>query len=91
MFITITHQEIKVYSMYENILDFNGPVNDCCSKFEVFYYKIRPLRNSGLGAAGQIRTADLILTKDALYLLSYSSKYSPANFAARGDGDREET
>ena len=25
------------------------------------------------GAAGQIRTADLILTKDALYLLSYSS------------------
>ena len=28
-----------------------------------------------LGAAGQIRTADLILTKDALYLLSYSSKY----------------
>ena len=26
------------------------------------------------GAAGQIRTADLILTKDALYLLSYSSK-----------------
>ena len=27
------------------------------------------------GAAGQIRTADLILTKDALYLLSYSSKF----------------
>ena len=27
------------------------------------------------GAAGQIRTADLILTKDALYLLSYSSIY----------------
>ena len=26
------------------------------------------------GAAGQIRTADLILTKDALCLLSYSSK-----------------
>ena len=26
-----------------------------------------------LGAAGRIRTADLILTKDALYLLSYSS------------------
>ena len=25
------------------------------------------------GAAGQIRTADLILTKEALYLLSYSS------------------
>ena len=28
------------------------------------------------GAAGQIRTADLILTKDALYLLSYSSKFN---------------
>ena len=27
-----------------------------------------------VGAAGRIRTADLILTKDALYLLSYSSK-----------------
>ncbi len=33
------------------------------------------------GAAGQIRTADLILTKDALCLLSYSSK----------DGDSEGT
>ncbi len=33
---------------------------------------------SFFGAAGQIRTADLILTKDALYLLSYSSKvYAP--------------
>ena len=29
------------------------------------------------GAARQIRTADLILTKDALYLLSYSSTSSP--------------
>ena len=29
------------------------------------------------GAAGQIRTADLILTKDALYLLSYSSIGDP--------------
>ena len=30
------------------------------------------------GAADQIRTGDLILTKDALYLLSYSSKdYAP--------------
>ena len=27
------------------------------------------------GAAGRIRTADLILTKDALYLLSYSSSF----------------
>ena len=30
--------------------------------------------NRTFGAAGRIRTADLILTKDALYLLSYSSK-----------------
>ena len=38
------------------------------------------------GAAGQIRTADLILTKDALYLLSYSSKvYAPRNGAYSGD------
>ena len=29
------------------------------------------------GAAGQIGTADLILTKDALYRLSYSSKWRP--------------
>ena len=36
------------------------PQNHC--GFKVFF-----------GAAGQIRTADLILTKDALYLLSYSS------------------
>ena len=34
-----------------------------------------PSRIAGLsGAAGRIRTADLILTKDALYLLSYSSR-----------------
>ena len=31
----------------------------------------------GCGAAKQIRTADLILTKDALYLLSYSSVWRP--------------
>ena len=41
------------------------------------------------GAAGQIRTADLILTKDALYLLSYSSK---VHAPRKGhDGDREGT
>ena len=34
------------------------------------------------GAAGQIRTGDLILTKDALYLLSYSSKVYAPNFGA---------
>ena len=44
-----------------------------CSK------KPRTRLHPGLnGAAGQIRTGDLILTKDALYLLSYSSKgYAP--------------
>ena len=35
------------------------------------------------GAAGRIRTADLILTKDALYRLSYSSKH--------GDPERART
>ena len=38
--------------------------------------KENPLSLAGqrvFGAAGRIRTADLILTKDALYLLSYSS------------------
>ena len=45
---------------------------------------------SFFGAATQIRTGDLILTKDALYLLSYSSKlYAPYE---RGIfGDREGT
>ena len=43
-----------------------------------------PKEKAGLsGAAGRIRTADLILTKDALYLLSYSSKY--------GDPERART
>ena len=31
------------------------------------------------GAAGQIRTADLILTKDALYRLSYNSMWRPGS------------
>ena len=43
--------------------------------------KAKPRNHYGygvlLGAAGQIRTADLILTKDALYRLSYSSKWRP--------------
>ena len=34
---------------------------------------LNPLRFKAFGAARQIRTADLILTKDALYRLSYSS------------------
>ena len=37
-----------------------------------------------VGAAGRIRTADLILTKDALYLLSYSSiKWRPGTGSSR--------
>ena len=38
--------------------------------------KKRDIRKDvSFGAAGRIRTADLILTKDALYQLSYSSIY----------------
>ena len=36
-----------------------------------------------LGAAIQIRTGDLILTKDALYLLSYSSIFDSFDIIAR--------
>ena len=43
--------------------------------------KEKPLKSEDLsgflGAARQIRTADLILTKDALYRLSYSSMLVP--------------
>ena len=42
------------------------------------------------GAAARIRTGDLILTNDALYLLSYSSIAFPTAFAV-GSGDREGT
>ena len=41
--------------------------------FEVFAF----------GAAIQIRTGDLILTKDALYQLSYSSKWRPGSGSNR--------
>ena len=47
------------------------------------------------GAAGQIRTADLILTKDALCLLSYSSEDTSAGHilypAESGDPERART
>ena len=36
--------------------------------------QISTIHGLNVGAATQIRTGDLILTKDALYLLSYSSK-----------------
>ena len=41
------------------------------------------------GAAGRIRTADLILTKDALYLLSYSSIYGDQEGARTLDLQRD--
>ena len=46
------------------------------TSFNVFTTKKhrKPKFSMLFGAAGRIRTADLILTKDALYLLSYSSK-----------------
>ena len=46
------------------------------TSFNIFTTKKhrKPKFSMLFGAAGRIRTADLILTKDALYLLSYSSK-----------------
>ena len=48
---------------------------------EAFSDKAKPPQTAVLrgfcGAAIQIRTGDLILTKDALYRLSYRSVYSP--------------
>ena len=41
------------------------------------------------GAADQIRTGDLILTKDALYLLSYSSIYGDQEGARTLDLQRD--
>ena len=54
------------------------PYGMCDYTFESARSERKDSRPDGVavfsGAAGQIRTADLILTKDALYLLSYSSK-----------------
>ena len=54
------------------------PCGMCDYTFESARSERKDSRPDGVavfsGAAGQIRTADLILTKDALYLLSYSSK-----------------
>ena len=41
------------------------------------------------GAAKQIRTADLVITNDVLYHLSYSSIFYAADFHLRHNGDRE--
>ena len=53
--------------------------------FSVFATKKhrKPKFSMLFGAAGRIRTADLILTKDALYRLSYSSEF--------GDPERART
>ena len=40
----------------------------------------KPQASGFSGAAARIRTGDLILTKDALYLLSYSSILHPTGF-----------
>ena len=49
------------------------------TSFDIFATKKHRKRKFSMlfGAAGRIRTADLILTKDALYLLSYSSIWRP--------------
>ena len=59
-------------TLLEMIYFFSTPTIDVEPKKEK---TSKPLRFQGFcGAARQIRTADLILTKDALYRLSYSSK-----------------
>ena len=47
------------------------------------------IQAENVGAAGRIRTADLILTKDALYLLSYSSIYGDQEGARTLDLQRD--
>ena len=49
----------------------------------------KPKLSMLFGAAGRIRTADLILTKDALYLLSYSSIYGDQEGARTLDLQRD--
>jgi hypothetical protein len=56
-----------------------------CSGLQRQAKNLQELTNTGqflevyFGAAIQIRTGDLILTKDALYQLSYSSKWRPGS------------
>ena len=48
--------------------------SEICEKFQKQKNHSNPkIQALNVGAAGRIRTADLILTKDALYRLSYSS------------------
>ena len=63
-----------------------NPQNCICSKSCKKQKKTPEIRRFQVfrGAAGRIRTADLILTKDALYLLSYSSiKWRPGTGSNR--------
>ena len=58
---------------------------------QIFEKKKKALKIKAFtGAATRIRTGDLILTKDALYRLSYSSIQIPRSFRSAG-GDREGT
>ena len=61
------------------------------TSFNVFTTKKhrKPKFSMLFGAAGRIRTADLILTKDALYLLSYSSIYGDQEGARTLDLQRD--
>ena len=72
------------YSNEDDIPSSNSKISDNKKSSRIKWCK------SFFGAATQIRTGDLILTKDALYLLSYSSKVHAPIFGACF-GDREGT
>ena len=60
----------------------------CFGHFDELRKTKKPPESQGFkwlryGAAIQIRTGDLILTKDALYQLSYSSKWRPGSGSNR--------
>ena len=57
-------------AVVKNNLQFLIASKSCEKQRKTAYFRRNKLFS---GAAGRIRTADLILTKDALYLLSYSS------------------
>ena len=73
-------QEIPMHNniMQKTPSSILHPISDVSEQYK--WAKEKPVnpRDLGIygnGAADQIRTGDLILTKDALYLLSYSSKF----------------
>lgn len=55
----------------------------CPEKSAKKHPEVLRLEVLAFGAAIQIRTGDLILTKDALYQLSYSSKWRPGSGSNR--------